>query len=234
MIIGVIPLWDEKRESLWMLPGYMDGVFEAGGLPVMLPLTDDPGALQQICEQVDGLLFTGGQDVAPQMYGESILTDNLEVCPARDSMEKALFNRAVELDMSVFGICRGIQILNVLLGGSLYQDLPVQHPSPVTHHQKPPYDIPCHDVRILRESPLFDLTGSEVLSVNSYHHQAVKDLSPQLSPMAISEDGLTEAVYMPGKSFVWAVQWHPEFSHNCDKTSKKLFRRFVEACTQKI
>lgn len=232
-VIGVIPLWDNQKDSLWMLPGYMDGIFEAGGLPVILPLTDDPTVLQQVCERADGLLFTGGQDVAPQMYGEAILTDNLDCCPARDAMEKTLFHKAIVLDMPCFGICRGIQIFNVLLGGSLYQDLPTQHPSPVAHHQSPPYDIPCHKVSVLRDSPLFDLVGTEVLSVNSYHHQAIKDLSPLLCPMAISEDSLTEAVYLPGKSFVWAVQWHPEFSHLRDENSKKLFRQFVEACRRR-
>jgi putative glutamine amidotransferase len=229
--IGVTPLWDEKMESLWMLPGYFDGVLSANGIPVMLPLTTDNSALLQIAEDCDGFLFTGGHDVSPAMYGEEKHPQCAGVCETRDAMESVLFREAVIIrDKPAFGICRGIQIFNAILGGMLYQDLPSQ--KGIDHVQKPPYDAPMHKIRILPDTPLYGLVGVCETTVNSYHHQAVKILSAHLTPMAESEDGLYEAVYMPGKAFVWAVQWHPEFWLDSE-ISVKLFRRFVESCIRR-
>ena len=227
--IGVIPLVDGERESYWMLPGYLKGVMEAGGLPAMLPLTADRGMLEQIADQWDAFLFTGGQDVSPAVYGQQALPVCGECCHLRDDMECALLALALERDKPVFGICRGIQLINAALGGTLYQDLPAQAPSGVEHHQSPPYDRPVHQVEIVEDTPLFGLLNKRVLSVNSYHHQAVRDLAPGLRAMAYSTDGLVEAVYAPGKRYVWAVQWHPEFSFQTDSDSKKLFQSFVDA-----
>ena len=227
--IGVIPLVDGERESYWMLPGYLKGVMEAGGLPAMLPLTADRGMLEQIADQWDAFLFTGGQDVSPAVYGQQALPVCGERCHLRDDMERTLLALALERDKPVFGICRGIQLINAALGGTLYQDLPAQAPSDVEHHQSPPYDRPVHQVEIVEDTPLFGLLNKRVLSVNSYHHQAVRDLAPGLRAMAYSTDGLVEAVYAPGKRYVWAVQWHPEFSFQTDSDSKKLFQSFVDA-----
>lgn len=225
-VIGIIPLVDEERESYWMLPGYMRSVSEAGGFPVMLPLETDRAALEQAAEMCDGLLFTGGHDVSPRLYGEMPLTQCGECCEARDKMESDLLELALAADKSVFGICRGLQFINAALGGTLYQDLPTQLPSDVTHRQSPPYDQNAHSVELL-PSPLLDLLGERKIGVNSYHHQAVKTLAPELKATARSSDGIIEAAYMPNKRFVWAVQWHPEFSFERDKNSRKLFERFV-------
>ena len=130
----------------------------------------------------------------------------------------------------VLGICRGIQFLNVHLGGTLYQDLPAEHPSAANHHQTPPYNAPVHSVTLTADSPLWALLGKDTLAVNSLHHQAIKTLAPGLAVMAVSEDGLTEAVCLPDKRFVWAVQWHPEFSFRVNEDSRKIFKAFVGAC----
>lgn len=228
-VIGIIPLMDEEKESYWMLPGYMDGLIQAGGVPVMLPMTSDTKILQQLADSCDGFLFTGGQDVSPALYGEQTLPGCGKCCALRDEMEKQLFFMAVQKNKSVLGICRGIQFINAVLGGSLYQDLPSQRPSGTEHHQSPPYDVPCHRVQIVRESPLFSLLQKQEISVNSYHHQAVKNLSDKLIPMAYSEDGLVEAVCMPEKNFVWAVQWHPEFSFLSDENSRSILKKFVRS-----
>jgi putative glutamine amidotransferase len=231
-LIGVVPLWDEEKDSIWMLPGYMDGIERAGGLPVMLPLTTDKPALEQICLTVNGLLFTGGQDVSPALYGEEKADVCGEICLMRDQMETLLLSLFVtEMDKPAFGICRGIQFFNAFLGGTLYQDLDSQYKGipPLCHHQKPPYDKSSHTVNIKSGSPLHALLGADKIAVNSCHHQGVKELSRELVCMAEAEDGLTEAVYMPGKRFAWAVQWHPEYSLN-DENSQKLFLSFVKAC----
>ena len=229
-VIGIVPLVDDEKESLWMLPGYMDGIAEAEGLPIMLPLTHDSETIKQILYTVQGILFTGGHDVDPMMYGEEPLQECGATCKERDAMESELLKQCIEKDMPVLGICRGIQFLNAYLGGTLYQDLPTQHPTEVEHHQKPPYDVPIHRVDIVEESKLFELLGKKTLSVNSYHHQAIKKLAEKLEAMAVSEDGIIEAVEMPGRKFIWAFQWHPEFSHKTDENSRMIFKKFVNKC----
>lgn len=230
-VIGIVPLVDTEKESYWMLPGYMKGIEQAGGIPVMLPLTSDPAILQQLVDTLDGFLFTGGQDVAPALYHELPSEKCGECCVERDDMEAALFWSALERDKPILGICRGIQFMNAVLGGTLYQDLPTEHPSDTEHHQNPPYDRPVHTVSVLPNTPLQKLLKKEKLAVNSYHHQAVKTLSPKLQPMAYSEDGLVEAVWLPTARFVWAVQWHPEFSYETDADSARILERFVEVST---
>lgn len=228
-LIGVIPLVDTEKESYWMLPGYMNGLLQSGGMPVMLPLTADRSALRQFAGELDGFLFTGGQDVSPDIYGESPLPACGESCDLRDDMERALLTFALEQDKPILGICRGIQLVNAALGGNLYQDLPSQHPSNIEHHQSPPYDKPVHTVKIVENTPLYSLLGKSEIQVNSYHHQAAKALAPGLLPMAYSPDGLVEAVYAPDKKHVRCVQWHPEFSYLSDENSRLIFENFINS-----
>lgn len=232
-MIAVSPLYDRERKSYWMLPGYMRGVELAGGIPIMLPLTSDRETIQMLVQQFDGFLFTGGQDVSPQIYGEASSERCGEICEMRDTMERILLDCAIFLDKPVFGICRGIQFLNAVFGGTLYQDLPTEHPSAVEHHQKPPYDIPVHTVEIERGTPLHRLLHKERLEVNSYHHQAIKRLAPPLRVMAWAQDGVIEAVYMPDAAFLWAVQWHPEFSYGRDEDSLSLLKEFVRCAAHR-
>ena len=233
-IIGVTPLWDKEKNSYWMLPGYLEGLEEAGAIPVILPLAADGADIAQFADLCDGFLFTGGQDVAPQLYREALKPTCGELCPARDTLERELLNRALEQDKPILGICRGLQFLNVALGGTLYQDLPTEHPSEISHSMKPPYDRAAHTVRILPDTPLAALLQKPELGVNSCHHQAIKTLAPGLVEMARSTDGLIEAVYLPGKTFVWAVQWHSEMSLRADEASGKIFKAFVEATNRRM
>ena len=139
-LIGLVPLMDYQRASYWMLPGYMQGIEEAGGVPVMLPLTADKAALARLADTCDGFLFTGGQDVTPSVYGAAQTALCGETSPERDAMETELLALARAKDKPVLGICRGIQFLNAALGGTLWQDLPVEYPSEVNHHQTGAYD----------------------------------------------------------------------------------------------
>ena len=226
-VIGVIPLWDEEKDSIWMLPGYMQGLEEAGAVPLILNLTVSETVLKQTARLFDGFLFTGGHDVNPELYGQK-KTDNCEeICDMRDRMEAYIFREAVlSQNKPALGICRGIQLFNVLLGGSLYQNIPTELPGAVNHIKGPPYNVPAHNVRLIPESPLHKLTGKERLEVNSYHHQGINRIAKGLEVMALADDGLAEAVYMPDRYYVWAVQWHPEFSLK-DEISKKIFSSFV-------
>ena len=227
-IIGVTPLWDAERNSVWMLPEYLDAISAAGGIPVVLPLVAEPDAIQQLAGSFDGFLFTGGPDVSPELYGESDRTGLCASCPVRDAMETILLKAAIKEDKPVLGICRGIQLINSALGGSLWQDLPSEHPSEIIHRQEKPYDNTVHTVTL--QGKLKELLGKETLRVNSRHHQAVRILSPKLSPAAFSPDGLIEAVEMPGKRFFMAVQWHPEYLYSKDGDAFLLFESFVNAC----
>lgn len=229
-LIGLVPLMDYQKASYWMLPGYMEGIQQAGGVPVMLPLTGDEAALRQLADTCDGFLLTGGQDVGPALYGGADPGRCGEQSPERDAMEQKLLALARAQDKPVLGICRGIQFLNAALGGTLWQDLPQEYPSEVNHHQTGAYDAPIHTVQLLPRTPLADLLGKDTLPVNSYHHQAIRELAPGLVPMAAAPDGIIEAVYEPGKRFVWAVQWHPEFSYKVNEDSRKIFAAFVGAC----
>lgn len=232
-IIGVAPLYDKEKDSYWMLPGYMQGLESAGAIPVMLPLTSDPDALSRLFEVCDGFLLTGGQDVSPQLYGEKESLFCGECCPARDKSDKLILEWALRNDKPILGICRGIQFMNVYFGGTLWQDLSIERPTDTEHHMQPPYNRAVHSVSLVDSSPLASILETSAIGVNSYHHQAIKQLAPLLREMARSDDGLIEAVYLPGKKFVWGVQWHPEFSYRTDTNSQKIFKAFVNAAIEK-
>ncbi len=230
-VIGVLPLIDTEKEkgSYWMLADYIEGIKEAGGLPVIFTFTDDKEDAKKFVDMCDGILFTGGHDVDPLIYGEDKLPECAEISPERDVLEKLVLEEALKADKAVLGICRGLQFINAYLGGTLYQDLRTYHPSEVRHRQKPPYSEPIHEVILEKGSPLFELLGTEKMNVNSCHHQAVKDVAPCLKVMAEASDGIVESAYYPDKKFLWLTQWHPEFMHKIDLNSKKIFKAFVEA-----
>jgi len=228
-IIGIMPLYDSERESYWMLPGYMKALEEQNAIPLMLPLTAEESELEFFLETCDGFFLTGGQDVGPGLYGEEPLPQCGEICAARDEMDTLILKEAVSRNKPVLGICRGHQLMNAVYGGTLYQDLPTQHLSDVLHQMTAPYDRGVHTVSVCEGSPLMDVLNRTECSVNSYHHQAIKEVAPEFLPMAVAPDGLVEAIYMPGKKFVWGVQWHPEFSYQNNKESKKIIAAFLSA-----
>ena len=227
-LIGVTPLWDAVRQSVWMLPDYLDGVKAAGGLPVVLPLDLSEKDAERIVETCDGFLFTGGQDVLPSLYGTEDATGTIVASPERDKLETLLLSKALQADKAVLGICRGLQFINAFLGGTLWQDLTSQHHSEIVHRQGKPYGVPTHQVKL--SGDLQTLLGKDILEVNTLHHQAVKDLGSGLTPMAVAPDGIIEAAQLAGKRFVWAVQWHPEYLFRTDQDSLAIFSCFVEHC----
>ena len=228
-LIGLTPIDDTARESLWMLPGYMQGLEAVGGIGVMLPLTDDAAVLKELVAKMDGILLTGGNDVAPALYGEPKESFCGENNPLRDRMETRLIELALQADKPVFGICRGLQILNAVLGGTLYQDLKTQTGTEICHSMDKPYDRTVHEVTILPDTPLAELYGPGALAVNSRHHQGIKTLAPALRAQATAPDGLIESVYLPGYRFVQAVQWHPEHRWQAAE-SQSILRAFVDVC----
>ena len=215
-VIGLIPLYDDEKESYWMLPGYMKAIEKSGGVPIMLSFSQDKDELTVAYGLCDGILFTGGHDVNPTIYGQ-VISDKCGIsCETRDVMEGFLLDLCVSDNKPLLGICRGLQFINAHLGGTLYQDLPTEYQSNIEHHMTPPYDIAIHNV--------------EVRGVNSYHHQAIKELADGLEAVAISEDGLVESIAIKNQKFAIAVQWHPEFSYDSSDDSKKIMKAFVDSC----
>lgn len=226
-IIGLVPLADVKTGYAWMKPNYVSAIAQAGGIPLVLPLTEDQNLLDEFAAVCHGFLLTGGYDIAPSLYGQ----ERLPVCgdgtEGLDRMEAALLPRILEADKPLLGICRGLQFLNVVLGGTLWQDLPTQHPSDIGHRMEAPYDRFVHHVLQPEDSPMQKIIPAQEFSVNSAHHQGICTLGKGLLPTAYSEDGLVEAVCMPEKRFVYAVQWHPEDLFCVDKNALALFEALI-------
>ena len=227
-LIALSPLWDNDDNRIWMRTTYPDAIRDCGAIPLILPLHISAEDAIQILDLCDGLLLTGGPDLHPSLFGEEIKPACGSICQARDVLEQTLYYHALERDMPILGICRGIQTINVFQGGTLYQDLPTELPSEVCHDMEKPYDRAIHQVNLY--GSIRDLLGLDRLGVNSIHHQAIKDLGANLEMMALSDDNVVEAVRHREKAFVWGVQWHPEFSFQVDVYSRKIIQAFVDAC----
>ena len=209
---------------------YINAIVQAGGLPLILPYMDDEGDIDAILELADGILFTGGVDVHPKYFNEPIIAENMTICEGRDILEMALAAKALPGDIPLLGICRGMQLLNIALGGSIYQDIELQYKTDIEHHDRPcrkTTDI-IHNVEVAPGTRLSDLFGTGHKGVNSFHHQAVKDLAPTLKSAAYSEDGILEAYEAEGARFLVATQWHPEMLVEKYPEEIILFKAFIE------
>jgi putative glutamine amidotransferase len=208
---------------------YSQAVLHAGGAPVIIPAAQDADSLSRILDSVQGLILSGGPDVHPKRYGEEPMAGLGEVDEALDAMELMAAGLALERDIPILGICRGIQVLNIALGGTLYQDIPSQVPDSLCHNPKTDKAVNTHTVRIEVRSRLRRIFGKSEIWVNGKHHQALKESAPGLVVTARARDGVIEAVEHPDKRYVIGVQWHPEGTWRDDACSKKLFRSFLHA-----
>jgi putative glutamine amidotransferase len=213
---------DDGRERVALNSAYVAALVRAGLVPVIVPPILDPARAPDVLDHVRGLVLTGGEDVDPARYGAAPHPKLGETDPARDAVELALIGRAHERGLPILAICRGIQLLNVALGGTLYQDLPSERPSGI-HHSGP---AARHALRVEAGSRLHGAVGAAATSVNSRHHQAIRDLAPALRATAWAADDLIEGVERANGAGPWtlAVQWHPE-----DDVEIALFDRFAEA-----
>ena len=207
---------------------YTDALMSFGGIPLIVPMKTDKKYLKQLCETADGFLFAGGVDLDPALYGEDKYNDTVEIDAVRDELELTAMEYVFKTDKPVLGICRGIQSVNVGLGGTLWQDIPAQIGDAVCHKQTNPGTEPTHRVTIKPKTKLHGITGADTVWTNSFHHQAVKKPGRDLIISAVSDDGIIEALEGKGNRFLMLVQWHPEFTATTDKTSEAIFRAFVE------
>lgn len=230
-LIGITPLKEREKKDPWMLPDYPEAIRAAGGIPVILPLKTGEEHIRRICKSCDGLLFTGGQDVDPSIYHAERMDYCGPACPERDEMETLLFQEAFQNDLPILGICRGHQLINAVMGGTLYQDLKEEFPVAQDHNLKKSHDDRiAHSVCLVQDSPLARLLGKDTLNVNSRHHQAVRSAAPGLNVMAWAADGVNEACWCPGRRFLWTVQWHPEQLFRKEPAQLSIFRAFVKNC----
>jgi putative glutamine amidotransferase len=205
---------------------YVEAVWEAGGLPLVLPVIPEE-ASASLVELVDGLLLTGGGDVDPALYGQDRTEPLMDVDPRRDVIESALVHKSIDRHRPLLAVCRGVQMLNVALGGSLIPDLPSA--GWASHDQNAPSADPHHVVSIDPDSRIGRALGRTTVAVNSFHHQAVKTEAPSLKVVARAPDGLVEAVeFVDSSRWVVGVQWHPEMMVPNHPAQSDLFRALVE------
>jgi putative glutamine amidotransferase len=235
-LIGVttsLSFGKKTPERAYVNSTYLAAIQEAGGVPVPLPPQLGDGALEELSSRLHGLLLTGGGDVDPKTFGEPPHRSVYDVAPTRDRLEMALVRRCMTEGRPVLAICRGIQLLNVALGGSLYQDVATDPGTKIKHQQTGPRDKPTHAVTVTPGSFLARVLGEDELRVNSMHHQAVKALGKNMVAVAHAPDQIVEGIELADAGpdrFVLGVQWHPEELVPKDSAARNLFSAFVSAC----
>ena len=201
---------------------YLNSIWQAGGIPTLLPPLIDEEFVSRVADTFDGFVFCGGEDIDPKYYGEDNIASQ-NICSIRDEFEEMLFRAAYNTGKPILGICRGMQVINVFLGGSLHQHID-------GHVQSEERHVRTHNVSLIKGSTLSEILGEESLDVNSFHHQAVKTLADGLAVDAMNKDGHIEAFHACNHPFLLCVQWHPEAYYDHCETSRRIFKSFVESC----
>lgn len=220
-----------KQDLLALMPQYADAVRHNGGLPILIPLGLSDDELHDLFDRLDGLVISGGGDMQPALCGADPHPSIYGIDPDRDSVEMNLVRWAVDTQKPFLGICRGVQVMNVALGGTLYGDIAAHAPhNPLKHNWFPgfPRSMLAHPVAVAEETLLARILGAPIMEVNSLHHQAIKEAAPQVEVAAHAPDGLIEAIEVPGHKFALGVQWHPEWLQD-QPAMRGLFTELVKA-----
>lgn len=227
-LIAITPDYDEQTGYYKINARYMEAVCASGGTGVLLGMDMAEADVELLAERFDGFLFSGGGDIAPSYFREAPHPCCGKVSPRRDAFELPLLRAAVRRGRPVLAVCRGVQVLNVALGGTIYQDIPSQLGiEEGRHRQQEPYDRTHHEVELTPGGLLARVTGKARLSVNSVHHQAVRDVAPGMVVEARSGDGVIEALSLAGREDVLGVQWHPEQLFAQDAAQRALFAHLI-------
>lgn len=208
----------------------LKAVFQHGGVPVILPLTEDDEMIERYLDFVDGIYFTGGGDINPLLFGEEPIRQIGNIDYDRDAFEVKLYNHAATKNMPILGICRGLQIMNVAAGGTLYQDIYAQRLS--TNGHSPKFKFGGHEhhtVDLLKDSMIFNILKTDKIKTNSFHHEAVKDVAEGYVATAFTEDGIIECIESTELDFALGVQWHPEIMFERYPVFCNIFNSFIEA-----
>ncbi len=226
--------WSKLSKGHWLnytLEAYARAIAAGGGAPVLVPLGQTRATFEFIIQRIDGLVLSGGPDIHPRHYDSMPLGGLADVDYELDLMELELARMALDRDIPVLGICRGIQLLNVVYGGSLIQDIASQVPGAILHNPDIDKGVMSHTVKIEPESLLAGIIGQDKIWVNGRHHQAIDKLAPGLKVSALAPDGIVEAVEASDRPFAMGVQWHPEGTWKTDIYSRKLFSALVKAAS---
>ncbi len=218
----------EHPDAYFIRKAYVDAIVQAGGIPLIVP----PQPKERVAaalSRVQGLVLTGGVDVDPRLYGEQPRPSCGEISPLRDELDLAAAAYALQHNLPLLAICRGVQVLNVALGGSLVQDIPDEVPGALKHRQQAPGWYATHAVAVQPDTLLSSIVGSGTLDVNSLHHQAVKRVGKGLRIAATAPDGIIEALESTEHRFVLGVQWHPELMVESCPAARAVFEHFVHA-----
>ncbi|WP_078548839.1 gamma-glutamyl-gamma-aminobutyrate hydrolase family protein [Litchfieldia alkalitelluris] len=233
-ITGAYVNHNHYMEGVYVHHDYHKSIAANGGIPIVLPYINENLSIES-AELCDGIILSGGEDVDPQFYGQDPHPNLGATIPERDIAEMALVHYAINNNIPLLAICRGVQILNVALGGTLIQDIPAQWANPIKHTQIVERKRDTHFIRIDKDSYLYSIIGEETVRVNSLHHQAIDKLSPHLKTVATASDGMIEAVELiESNTFTIGVQWHPESMSSHNQKMNKLFNHFVENCVKKV
>ena len=222
-------------EMIGLMSTYLEAIAAAGGIPLMIPLGLSEADLVTIMSRLDGLLLPGGGDIDPRRYGGNTAIPTLyDINPVRDETEIFLTRQAVQSEKPLLAICRGSQVFNVALGGTLWEDIATLMPDAMRHdyYRQFPRNHTPHDVHLTMNTKLAHLMELDRIPVNSLHHQGIRQLAAELTAAAIAPDGLIEAVELTGHPFAIGVQWHPENLVQDDPRMQRLFTGFVESCRQ--
>lgn len=229
-VIGITAHYDPETRRTELSTDYSRAVEKAGGLPFIIPtLDDDPTQVETVLDHLDALLLTGGVDVNPGQFGENPHSKLGRVSPERDRLELPLTRAALARKLPILGICRGIQVLNVAAGGTLYQDLYSQLKEPFKHYQEAPRWFPSHEVAVDPATRTGSIHGVTTLQVNSFHHQAVNRVAPGFVVTARAADGVIEGIERPEDPFTVGIQWHPEGMWERDSRFLAIFAALVDA-----
>lgn len=219
-------------QRMYVNRDYVDSIQMAGGIPILLPMQKEQLNIQYVLAKLDGLVLSGGYDIDPLLYGEEPLPKQGFTYKELDTFYLSLIHEAHALHLPILGICKGLQALNVAFGGTLYQDIHTQKREVLQHNQKALKEQGTHTVYIQEDSKLATWIGTKAV-VNSYHHQAIKNIATGFQAVAHASDDIIEGIEYLGNSFILAVQWHPEMMSKQDASMVALFKGFVQQCTQK-
>lgn len=233
-IIGLTASQELGREEYGIQLADAEAILAAGGLPIMLPHLLEEADIDEIAEHIDGLFLAGGYDIDPTLFDEEPHPNLGVIIPSRDAFELALAKKVLNMNKPILGVCRGAQILNIAVGGDMYQDIITQAKGDLLQHQqKAPKFHGSHFIDATEGSLLHRLTGQQRLKVNSRHHQANRHVPEPFIVSGVSSDSIVEAIESKQHPFALGVQWHPEnMARAGDAASLGIFAGFIEACRE--
>lgn len=232
-IIGISSSHSIAESRLSIHENYIKTILRAGGMPILLPQTFDRDVMAELLDSIDGLLLSGGGDILPARFGEETLPECGAPDAQRDAFELDITPMAIERHMPVFGVCRGIQVLNVALGGTLYQDIQTQCGLlRGSHYQPMPYHVPVHEVFLAEDGFVSDLIGVQSMMTNSMHHQSIKDVAPSLKVEGKTADGIIEIVSGKENDGIFGVQFHPEYLAEQNAAAFRFFEHFIKKAAE--